>query len=114
MKAKFDDQLTLKAAGQWLEACGPLEWNARGGPTDAKKVIVTVRIAQNDVVAQGTSADFDNSQTEWMVYVRPGHGQQFQAGPAEGIGTLTVTDPSATGTNRPKTFSWRGSPTLKF
>jgi hypothetical protein len=116
MRAKFDDKLNFRADGRWLEACGPLDWKDPLGPQNANKVIVTVRITQNGVVAQGTSDEFDRPEGEWMIFVRPGPGQKFQAGPAQAIGTLTVTetDPShPSDPNGPLTFSWEGSPTLQ-
>jgi hypothetical protein len=112
MKAKFDDPLTLKNGGRLLEACGPLEWDS----PDAKKVIVSVTITQNDVEARGTSKDFvrpKEPKQEWMVNVEPEAGRSFRAGPAEAFGTLTVTDPPAA-TSNPKTFRWHGSPKLQF
>jgi hypothetical protein len=114
MKAKFDDPLTLKNGGRMLEACGPLEWDS----PDATKVIVSVRIAQNNVEARGTSGDFvrpnGEPKQEWMVTVQPEAGRSFRAGPAEAFGTLTVTDPPASAPQGPETFRWQGSLTLKL
>ena len=115
MKPRFDNDLELKSAGRWLEVCGPLEWNDADGPQGANKVIVTVRISQDGVVAQGTSEEFDRNEPEWMVYVRPGPVQKFHSGRAQALGTLTVTDPPTDPSRgAPPIFSWQGTPTLAF
>src|SRR5689334_9052895 len=115
MKPRFEDDLELKSAGRWLEVCGPLGWDDPDGPQGANKVIVTVRITQDGVVAQGTSEEFDRGEPEWMVYVRPAPGQKFHGGGAQGLGMLTVTDPpTAPSGGGPPIFSWQGTPTLAF
>jgi hypothetical protein len=111
MKANFDtDPLKIRSDGRWLEACGPLDWADVNEPTPADKVIVAVRIVQNDVEAQGISHVCDTSQPEWMIYLRPAPGQKFQPGPAHGTAMLTVTDPLSR--PDPKTVGWQQDVTL--
>jgi hypothetical protein len=108
MKANFEDELKIRSDGRWLEACGPLDWGDTDEPTPANKVIVAVRVVdQNGIEAHGTSDVCGTSEMEWMVYLRPAPGQKFQVGPAEGIATLTVTEPLST--PNPKTLAWRQS-----
>src|SRR5262249_23325512 len=114
MKPRFDDTLELKSAGRWLEVCGDLGWDDPGGPQGANKVIVTVRISQAGVVAQGTSEEFDRNEAEWMVYVRPGAGQKFDGGQADALATLTVPDPPTGPVSGGPPFSWQATPTLVF
>jgi hypothetical protein len=111
MKARFDDPLKISADGRKLEACGQLIWD----DPDSHKVEVTVTITQGGAVAQDTSGAFDRGAPEWMVNLRPGSGQKFQAGQAQAKGTLAVTvvDPSGNAKAGPP-FSWDGQPDLEF
>lgn len=114
MKANFDDELNLKANGRSLEACGPLDWTSQEGPRGADKVKVTAKVTdQNGVMAEGTSDQCDTSMDEWMIQLRPDHGQKFQPGPAEASGTLTVTHPPPSGAGS-GTFTWQQSLQLQF
>jgi hypothetical protein len=108
VKTRFDDKLQLKSAGRHLQACGPLEWDVTDGPP-GNGVTITVTVTQGNVLAQGTSTPCTRPAAEWMIELRPGPGEKFDAGPAHAIGTLTVTDPADGAT-----FSWQGAPTLTF
>lgn len=112
MKARFDDQMKISAAGRKLQACGPLDWNDPGGPQNANKITVTVTITQGGVTATKTSGEFARPTAEWMVDLRPGPGQKFGVGPAQATGTLTVTE-MATGASAGPPFNWNGDTDLE-
>jgi len=107
----FEPTLTYKGNGRRLETCGPLVWTGQIGPQAAQSVSVDVTIRQGNVVATGTSPDeFDNSEHEWMFYVKPKPGDKFVDGPAQAEGTFTVTNP---GGDPPETFAWQQTVQLR-
>jgi hypothetical protein len=110
MKAKFAEAMQLKSDGRRLEACGDLDWkNKEPDGLQAQKVIVNAKITQGNVIAQGRTHECDDSIAEWMVDLKPPHGQKFQEGAAHFDGVLVAIDPQSN-----QTFEWDGDLTLTF
>jgi hypothetical protein len=110
MKAKFDQKMQLKSDGRKLNACGELDWkNTDVDGLEASKVIVQATITQGNVIAQGRTHECDDSIAEWMVDLKPPHGQKFQEGNAHFDGVLVAIDPQSN-----QTQEWDGDLTLTF